>query len=102
MGRDLHQSELLEGVLARSPNNGGHDASAPIRLRQPVANLGPMGLADLEVVEAAAADQGVVGAANRKLNRTALLLGDLGDQGEPCVGSGVGVREGDAEGTVVD
>ena len=102
VSRDLHQAELLEGVPARSLNNGGHDALAPIRLRQPVPNLGPVGLADLEAVEAAASDQGVVGAANGKLNRTALLLGDLGDQGEPFVGSGVGVRKGDAEGAVVD
>jgi hypothetical protein len=61
-----------------------------------------VGLADLEPIEAAAADQGVVGGANRKMDRTALLLGDLGDQGEPVVGSGVGVGERDAEGAVVD
>jgi hypothetical protein len=59
-------------------------------------------IAGLEAVETAAADQGLVGAANRKMNRTALLLGDLGDQGEPFVGSGVGVRKGDTEGAVVD
>src|SRR5215468_9636564 len=102
MGDDLHQPELLEGVPARSLNNGGHDALAPTRLRQPVPDLGPVGLADLGAVEAAAPDQGVVGAAKGKLNRTALLLGDPGDQGEPFVGLGVGVREGDAEGAVVD
>ena len=102
MGGDLHQAELLEGVLAHPLNNGGHDAPAPERLRQPVPDLGPVGLADLEAVEAAAADQGVVAGANGKMNRTALLLGDLGDQGEPFVGSGVGVREGNAEGAVVD
>jgi len=61
-----------------------------------------MGLARPEVVEAAAADQGVVGSANRPMNQTNLLLGDLGDQGEPSVGRGVGVREGDAESAVVD
>ena len=102
MSRDLHQSELLEGVLARSLHHGGHDAPAPKRLRQPVADLGSVGLTDLEAVKAAAADQGIVGAANRKLNRTALLLGDLGDQGEPFVGRGVGVGRGDTEGSVVD
>ena len=70
VGGDLHQAELLKGVLAQPLNNGGHDAPAPIRLRQPVADLGSVGFADLEAVEAAAADQGVVGTANRKMNRT--------------------------------
>src|SRR5215468_5485267 len=102
MGGDLHQPELLESVLAQALDHGGHDALAPIRLRQPVPNLGQVGLADLQAAEAAAPDQGVVGSANRKLNRTALLLGDPGDQGEPFVGSGVGVRKGDAEGAVVE
>ena len=36
------------------------------------------------------------------MNGTALLLGDLGDTGEPFVGIGVGVREWDAERAVVD
>ena len=102
VGGDLHQSELLEGVPADPLHHGSHDAPAPTRLRQPVPDLGQVGLADLEAVEAAGPDQGVVGAANGKLNRTALLLGDPGDQGEPFVGSGVGVRKGDAEGAVVD
>src|SRR5262245_55363678 len=102
VGDDLHQPEPFEGVPAQALHHGGHEAPAPIRLRQPVPNLGPMGLAGLEAVEAAAPDQGVVGAANRKVNRTALLLGGPGDQGEPFVGSGVGVRKGDTEGAVVD
>jgi hypothetical protein len=36
------------------------------------------------------------------MNRTALLDGDFGDQGEPFVGCVVGVREGNAKGAVVD
>src|SRR5579875_1154964 len=83
-------------------NHGGHDALAPQRLCQPVADLGSVGLADLEAVEAAAADQGIVGTANGKMHWTALLLGDLGDQGEPFVGVLFRVGEGNAQSAVVD
>jgi len=57
----------------------------PERPCQLIANLGSVRLADLETIEAAAADQGAGGAANGPVNRTALLLGDLGNQGEPFV-----------------
>ncbi len=89
-------------MLAQSLNKGGHDAPAPKRLRQPVADFASVGLADLEAVEATAADQGVVSAANRPMNRTALLPGRLGDESQPGVGSGGGVGEGNAEGADVD
>lgn len=79
MGGDLDQPELLKSVLANSLNHGGHDATAPKWLPQPVANLASMRLADLEAIETAAADQGVVSAANCPMNRLALLLGDVGD-----------------------
>jgi hypothetical protein len=44
----------------------------------------------------------VIGGADRPMNRTALLLGDLDDQSEPLVSRGVGVREGNAQRAVVD
>src|SRR5262249_6904638 len=44
MGSDLHQTELLEGMLAYSLKNSGHDAPAPKRLRQPVVSLPPKNL----------------------------------------------------------
>src|SRR5207302_256496 len=96
------QTERLEGVPAHLLDNCGHDAPPPMRPRQPVADLGPVGLADLEAVEAAAADQGVVGGANRPMNRTALLSGAFGDLGEPFVSGGIGVGEGDAQRALVD
>src|SRR4051812_38801640 len=83
MGRDLHQPELLEGVPAYCLQNGRHDTPAPKWLRQPVADLAAMRLADLEAVEAAGADQRVVARTDRPINRAALLPGDLGDQGDP-------------------
>src|SRR5437879_3421719 len=36
------------------------------------------------------------------MHRTALLLGDLGDQGQPFVGSGVGIGERNAKRAVVN
>ncbi len=102
MGNDLDQLEFLEGVVTNAPNNRGHYALAPKRLRQPVADLDSMGLAELEVIEAAAADQGVVAGANGPMHCSTLSLGDLGDESEPCVGIGIGVRERYAKGAVVD
>jgi hypothetical protein len=101
MSGDLHQSELLEGVLAHTLNNSGHNAPTPKWLRQPVADLGPMRFADLDTIEATAADQGVGGVANGEVDGTPLLLGDLCDQGEPFVGVVLGVREGNAKGAFV-
>ena len=43
-----------------------------------------------------------VGNANCKVNRLALLLCGLGDQGKPIVGIGFRVREGNAKGSVVN
>src|SRR5262249_36063124 len=83
-------------------HNGSHDALVPKRLRQPVADFASVRLADLQAVETAPADQGIVGRANGPMNRTALLLGDLGDQGEPFVGSGVVVRGRNAKRAVVE
>lgn len=53
-----------------------------------------MRLADLEAIETAATDQGFVFAANRPMNRLALLLGDLGDEDQPFVSFGLGVGKG--------
>src|SRR5262245_2137426 len=102
VGRDLRQPKRVESVPAQPPDNGGHDAAAPVWLRQPVADLGAVGLADLKVLEATAADQGIVFFANRPVHRTALLFRVLREQGEPFVGGGLSVGEGDAEGAVVD
>ena len=41
----------VQGVPAQPLHHGGHDAPTPKRLRQPVADLGPVGLADLEPSE---------------------------------------------------
>ena len=56
VSNDLRQAEFVESVLAQPPNNGGHDAPAPERFRNPVADLRSVGLAHLEAIEAAAAD----------------------------------------------
>src|SRR5215472_4801472 len=56
MGGDLRQPEFFEGVPAHSLYCGSHDAAAPIRLRQPVTNLGKMRLTDGQAVKPDAAD----------------------------------------------
>ena len=94
MGDDLHQAELLKGILAHTLNNGGHDASAPERLCQPVPDLCPVGFADLNVIQAAAADQGIVACPNGKMGGLAVLIGGLGDTSEKCFGvGGVGLAK---------
>ena len=93
MGDDLHQAELFQGVLAHTLNNGGHGAPAPERFRQPLADLGPVRLADLKVVQAAPADQSVFAGANGKMSGLAVPLGGLGDQCQPFVSSNFGVWE---------
>src|SRR5437868_4155585 len=70
MGNDFDQPELLEGVLTQALTNSGHNASTPKRFCQPIADLSPVGLADLDANEAASADEALVGAANRKVYRT--------------------------------
>ena len=75
---------------------------APPRLRQPISDFGSVGLADLKVIQAAAADQGVVARANGEMSGLAVLLGGLGDTSEKCFGVGLGVREGNTERAVVD
>jgi len=61
---DFHQPEFVEGMLADPVDDGGHDASAPERLAEPVANFRAMRLTNLEVVEAAGTDQGIVSCAD--------------------------------------
>src|SRR5262249_26334630 len=99
---DLHQSELLEGVPAHALNHRGHDAPPPKGLRQPVADLGSMGTPNLEVMQATAANHGVLGIANGKLHRTSLLRGDLGDDGKPLVSASASVWERNPQGALVD
>src|SRR6516162_2189025 len=101
MSGDLRQAEILKGVPADSLHDGSHDVPSPERLCQPVTDLGPVGLADLKPVKAAAANQRIRGVANGEMHGTALLLGDLGNQGQPFVGIFLGVREGNAESTLV-
>ena len=84
VGHDLDQGELVESVLAGTLNHSGHDASAPERLCQPVANLGSVRFADLKVIQAAATDQGVGGAANGEMSGLAVLIGGLGNTSEKC------------------
>jgi len=86
MGRDLHQTQFLEGKAAKSPDYGGHDASSPERLRQPVADLRQVGYADLEAIEATPANQGFIGAADGEIHRTALLFRVLDYPVEPVIG----------------
>src|SRR5271157_2140724 len=75
MDDDLHQAELLEGVLANTLNHIGHDAPAPEWFCQPVANLASVRLAELKVIQAADTDQGGVACANGKMSGLAVLLG---------------------------
>src|SRR5262245_7843518 len=89
-------------MVAYLLHDGGHDAPAPEGPSQPVADLGSVRLADLDALETAATDQVLAARANRPLHRTGLLPGNLCDQGKPFIGRGVGVREGDAEGAVVN
>src|SRR4051794_35912954 len=84
MGDDLHQAELPKGMLAHTLNNGGPDAPAPQPPCQPVPSLGSVGLSDLKVIQATAADQGVVACANGKMSGLAMLPGGLGDTSEEC------------------
>jgi len=56
----------------------------------------------LEAIEAAAADQSIVGATNCPLNALALLFCDLDDQAQPFIGISVGVAERNSERAVVD
>src|SRR5581483_11622665 len=102
VGGDLHQAELLKGEVAQPPHHGSHDPSAPIRLRQPVADFRSMRLANLEAVEPAAADQESVLVPDRPIHWLALLLRGLLDNRQPLVKIGfrVGIRY--AEGVVVD
>src|SRR5262249_20763142 len=80
----------------------GHDALAPVRLRQPIPDFGPVRWTELKVVEATASDQKVVFVPDRPMDRLTLLLSDLADEIEPVVGVGFSVRIGDAERALVD
>jgi hypothetical protein len=94
VGRNLIQPEVLECVFTNTQNNAGHDPTTPQRLCQPVANLGSVELADLEVIKAAAANQGLIASANSPLNLAPVLLSGLGGQSEPFLGIKIGVRKG--------
>ena len=76
--------------LASRLNHGGLDPLAPEGLRQPVADFSSVGLANLQ---ADAADQGIV-QTNGPMHRPALLLGRLGNDRQPLLGSDVRVRIG--------
>lgn len=94
--------ELLESELANPGDDGRHDALPPERLGQPVADLGPVRLTELEIIEAADADQGSAGVADGPMDRSTLVLGDSADESQPlpCVGRGIGERN--AQGPVVE
>jgi hypothetical protein len=102
VSRDLHKSKLAKGMLTGTLNHTRHDATAPIRLRQPIPDLRLVRLPHLKTVEAATTNQGIVGSANGELNRLPLLLGGGSENGQPIVGIGFGVGEGNAKGEVVD
>lgn len=99
---ELRQTEFVESVLTQPPNNGGHDALAPERFRKPVPDFSPVGLADLQVIQAAATDQAVVSCANGKMSGLPLLLGCLGDTSEKSLGVSFGIWEGNAKSEIVD
>src|SRR5205809_604821 len=89
-------------MLADSLDHGGHDAATPVGPGEPIADLGTMRLADLEIVEAASADQRVLRGPNGKMSRLALLLGNLGVPGEPFIGRALRVRRRDTKRAVID
>src|SRR5262249_44500446 len=79
-----------------------HEAPAPVGLGQPVTDFSPVGFADLQTVEAAAADQALVRPTNRPADGLALLPGHFRSERQPGIGSGLGIGEWNAEGALVN
>src|SRR5215831_18219863 len=99
---DFDQAKLRKGELADPAHHGSHDTTAPVRLRQPVADFRSMRFADLEAVEPAPTNQRPILFPDGPMDRTPLLLRRLFDNLQPFLKIGLGVRIRDTQGAVVN
>src|SRR6516225_7657303 len=102
MCHDLHQAKLGESQLAECTHHGCHDTTAPVRFRQPVTDFRSVRFAKLKVVESTAADQRTFLVPDGSLDGSALLLRRLFHNLQPFLKMRLRVREGNAQGVVVD